>query len=216
MERDRQADRCGCSSKTGAAPVRLGEEELSRKAKLSIYWLVYVSTLNYGHELWAVTKRTRSPIQAAKMSFLRRVARLSLRERVRGWVSSVGLSLRDRVPSSDIRREFGVEPLLLRIERSQLWWFGHLIRTPPERLSLEVYEVRPTGRRPRGRPRTRWRDYISLLAYEHLRILQKELENVAGERKVWVSLLGLLPPRPKPRLCGWEWMDGNKNKKKAL
>jgi len=57
----------------------------------------------------------RLRIQAAKMSFLRRVA---------------GLSLRDRVRSSDIRRKLGVELLLLRVERSQLRWFGHLIRTP--------------------------------------------------------------------------------------
>jgi len=83
MERDGQADRCGCSSKTGAVPVRLGEEELSRKAKLSIYWSAYVPTLTYGHKLWVVTERTRSRIQAAEMSFLRRVAGLSLRDRVR-------------------------------------------------------------------------------------------------------------------------------------
>jgi len=105
------------------------------------------------------------------MSFLRRVA---------------GLSLRERVGSSDIRRELGVEPLLLRVERSQLRWFGHLIRTPPGRLPLEVFQAPPTGRRPRGRPRTRWRDYISQLAWERLGIPQNELENVAGEREVWV------------------------------
>jgi len=28
--------------------------------------------------------------------------------------------------------------------------------------------ARPTGRRPRGRPRTRWRDYVSRLAWERL------------------------------------------------
>ena len=50
------------------------KKELSRKAKLSIYRSVYVPTLTYGHELWVVTERTRSQIQAAKMSFLRRVA----------------------------------------------------------------------------------------------------------------------------------------------
>ena len=98
------------------------------------------------------------------MSFLRRVA---------------GLSLRDKVRSSDIRRELGVEPLLLRVQRSQLRWFGHLIRMPPGRLPLEVFQARPTGRRPRGRPRTRWRDYISLLAWERLGIPQEELESVA-------------------------------------
>ena len=161
----------------------LVKRELSRKAKLSIYWSVYVPTLTYGHELWVVTERTRSRIQAAEMSFLRRVA---------------GLSLRDRVRSSDIRRELGVESLLLRVERSQLRWFGHLIRMPPGRLPLEVFQARPTGRRPRGRPRTRWRDYISRLAWERLGVPQNELESVAGEREAWVGLLGQLPLRPDP------------------
>ncbi|KAK3554499.1 hypothetical protein QTP70_024405, partial [Hemibagrus guttatus] len=49
------------------------KKELSRKAKLSIYQSVYVPTLTYGHELWVMTKRIRSRIQAAEMSFLRRV-----------------------------------------------------------------------------------------------------------------------------------------------
>uniref|UniRef100_A0A3Q3WHL4 Uncharacterized protein n=1 Tax=Mola mola TaxID=94237 RepID=A0A3Q3WHL4_MOLML len=33
--------------------------------------------------------------------------------------------------SLDIRGELGVKPLLFRIERSQLRWFGHLVRMPP-------------------------------------------------------------------------------------
>ena len=63
-----------------------------------------------------------------------------------GW-----LSLGDRVRSSDIQRELGVEPLLLHVERGQLRWFGHLIRMPPGRLPLEVFRAHPTGKRPQGR-----------------------------------------------------------------
>ncbi|TWW67224.1 hypothetical protein D4764_02G0002650 [Takifugu flavidus] len=96
------------------------KKELSRKAKLSIYRSIYVSILTYGHQRWVMTERTRSRIQAAEMSFLRRVA---------------GLSLRDRVRSSDIREELGVELLLLHIERSELGWLGHLARMPSGRLS---------------------------------------------------------------------------------
>ncbi|TWW74590.1 hypothetical protein D4764_14G0005930 [Takifugu flavidus] len=114
------------------------------------------------------------------MSFLHRVARLSLRDRVR---------------SSDIREELGVEPLLLHIERSQSGWLGHLARMPSGRLPLEVFRTCPT-RRPRGRPRTRWRDYISRLAWERLGVPPEELMEVAWERAVWASLLKLLPPRP--------------------
>jgi len=78
------------------------KRELSRKPKLSIYRSIYISTLTYGHKLWVVTERTTFWIQAAETSFLRKVARFSLRDRVR---------------SSDIRRELGVEPLLLCIKR---------------------------------------------------------------------------------------------------
>ncbi|KAK7916392.1 hypothetical protein WMY93_012153 [Mugilogobius chulae] len=157
------------------------KKELSRKAKLSIYRSIYVPTLTYGHELWVMTERTRSRIQAVEMSFLRRVA---------------GRSLRDRVRSSVTREELGVEPLLLHVERSQLRWLGHLFRMPPGRLPGEVFRACPTGRRPRGRPRTRWRDYVSRLAWERLGIPPEELAEVCGDREVWASLLGLLPPRP--------------------
>ncbi|KAK0147969.1 putative uncharacterized transposon-derived protein F52C9.6 [Merluccius polli] len=157
--------------------------ELSRKAKLSIYQSIYVPALTYGHELWEMTERTRSRVQAAEMSFLRRVA---------------GLSLRDRVRSSSSGRSSELDLLLLCIERSQMRWLGHLVRMPPGRLPGEVFRAHPTGRRPRGRPRTRWRDYVSRLAWERLGIPQEELDEVAGEREVWASLLRLLPPRPDP------------------
>ncbi|XDV14816.1 hypothetical protein PO909_014999 [Leuciscus waleckii] len=57
------------------------KKELSCKAKLSIYQSIYVPTLTYSHELWVMTERTRSWIQVAKMSFLRRMAGRSLRDR---------------------------------------------------------------------------------------------------------------------------------------
>ncbi|TWW74447.1 R2DM Retrovirus-related Pol polyprotein from type II retrotransposable element [Takifugu flavidus] len=105
---------------------------------------------------------------------------------------------KDRVRSSAIREELGVEPLLLRVERSQMRWLGHLVRMPPGRLPGEVFRACPSGRRPPGRPRTRWREYVSRPVWERLGIPPDELEEVAGEREVWASLLRLLPPRPDP------------------
>ncbi|TWW64971.1 hypothetical protein D4764_22G0006180 [Takifugu flavidus] len=154
---EREIDR-----RIGAASAK----ELSRKAKLSIYRSIYVPILTYGHQRWVMTERTRSRIQAAEMSFLRRVA---------------GLSLRDRVRSSDMREELGVEPLLLHIERSQLGWLGHLARMPSGRFPLEVFRTWSTGRGPCGRPRTRWRDYISRLAWEQLGVPPEELMEVTGK-----------------------------------
>ncbi|KAK3546351.1 hypothetical protein QTP70_025761, partial [Hemibagrus guttatus] len=139
------------------------KKELSRKAKLSIYQSIYVPTLTYGHELWVMTERVRSRIQAAE-----RVA---------------GCSHRDRVRSSVTWEELGVEPLLLHIERGQLRWLGHLFRMPPGRLPGEVFRACPTGKRPWGRPRTRWRDYVFQLAWERLGVPPEELEDVTRERE---------------------------------
>ncbi|KAK3568661.1 hypothetical protein QTP86_011459 [Hemibagrus guttatus] len=105
------------------------KKELSQKAKLSIYQSIYVPTLTY--ELWVMTERVRSRIQAAEMSFLCRVA---------------GRSLRDRVRSSVTWEELGVEPLLLHIERGQLRWLGHLFWMPLGRLPGEVFRACPTGK----------------------------------------------------------------------
>ncbi|TWW74533.1 hypothetical protein D4764_14G0005360 [Takifugu flavidus] len=93
-----------------SAPVRSGEERAEPNGEALD---LPVPTLTYGQELWVMTERTRSRIQAAEMSFLSRVA---------------GLSLRDRVRCSAIREELRVEPLLLHIKRSQMRWLGHLVR----------------------------------------------------------------------------------------
>ena len=65
-ELDRRID---VSSTMDAIPVRSGEEGAESEAKLSIYQSVYAPTLTYGHELWVMTKRTRSLTQATEMSF---------------------------------------------------------------------------------------------------------------------------------------------------
>ncbi len=65
-----------------------------------------------------------SLIQVAKMSFLGCVA---------------GLTLRDRVRSSDIRDELIAEPLLL--EMYKLGRFGYLIRMPPGCFPVEVFQA---------------------------------------------------------------------------
>ncbi|KAK3553016.1 hypothetical protein QTP86_031158, partial [Hemibagrus guttatus] len=150
------------------------KKELSWKAKLSNYQSIYVPTLTYGHELWVMTERVRSWIQAAEMSFFRR---------------AVGRSLRDRVRSSVTREELRVEPLLLHIERGQLRWLGHLFWMPPGCLPGEVFRACPNGKRPRGTPRTRWRDYVSRLAWERLGVPPEELEEVSGEREGTASVL---------------------------
>ncbi|TWW77623.1 hypothetical protein D4764_12G0010130 [Takifugu flavidus] len=121
------------------------------------------------------------------MSFLCRVA---------------GLSLRDRVRSSAIREELGVEPLLLRVERSQIRWLGLLVRMPPGRLPGEVFRAFLSGTRPPGRPRTRWRDYVSRLAAAPATRPRITVEDgMVWYGMVWYGM-DLLPPPSSPPSTG--------------
>ena len=81
------------------------KQELSTKAKLSIFRSTFVPILTYGHECWVITERVRSRVQADEIGFLQKVR---------------GLSLLDKIKSTDIRQSLNIEPLLIRIERSQL------------------------------------------------------------------------------------------------
>lgn len=62
----------------------------------------------------------------------------------------------------------------------------------------KVFRACPTGKRPHGKPRKRWRDYASELAWRHLGVPPEQLEEVCVHWEVRASLLRLLPSRPSP------------------
>ena len=73
------------------------------------------------------------------------------------------LSLLDKVKSTDIRQSLNIEPLLLRIERSELCWYGHVTRMSHERTRKLLMDALLSGQRPKGQPKTRWRNYVENL-----------------------------------------------------
>ena len=95
-----------------------------------------------------------------------------------------------------VRESLNIESLLLRLERSQLRWYGHVTRMSQERTAKKLLCSTLIGRRPRGRPRTRWRDYVEDLSWSRLGIPAKHLSFVAEDRDAWRLQLALLPPRP--------------------
>ena len=129
-----------------------------------------------------MNEKVRSRVQAAEMGFLRRIG---------------GLTLLDKVKSADIRKSLNIKSLLLRLGRSRLRWYGHVTRVFQERTAQNLLCSTPIGRRPRGRPRTRWRDYVEDLSWFRLGIIPAEhLSFVAEDRDAWRLQLELLPPRP--------------------
>ena len=146
------------------------KRELCTKAKLSIFRSVYVRILTYGHECWIMNEKVRPLVQAAEMGLLRRIS---------------GLTVLDKVKSADIRECLNIESLLLRVERSQLRWYGHVTRMSQERTAKQLFCAAPISRRPRGRPRTRWRDYVEDLSWSRFGIPAEHLSFVAEDRDAW-------------------------------
>src|SRR5699024_12583878 len=90
--------------------------------------------------------------------------------------------------SSDLRREaINVEPLLLWVEKSQLRWRGHVERMSSERLVKQIFEAEPEGRRPVGRPKTRWKDKSDALI-RRADFDPREAATMAENRTGWREL----------------------------
>ena len=164
------------------------KRELSKKANHSIFKTVFVPILTYGNESWVMTERVRSQVQASEMRFLRRIE---------------GVTLFNKVFSSEIRKSLNIEPLLLRIERSQLRWLGYVSRMPQERLPKQALLAKANGRRPVGQPRTRWTNYIEDLGWNRLGLRPSKMMDVMEDREVWRLNLKLLPPQPSRKSGQW-------------
>ena len=77
--------------------------------------------------------------------------------------------------------------------------FSHVSRMPNERLLKQVLLAKPTGKPPRFRPKARWSNCISDLAWSRLGVEPAtELPEIAVDREVFHVLLWMLPGQPHP------------------
>ena len=82
----------------------------------------------HGHEYRTMTEKVRSQVQASEMRFLQRIEEVTLF---------------NMVSSSEIKKSLNIVPLLLRVDRFQLRWFGHVSRTPQKKLPKQVLAYFP-------------------------------------------------------------------------
>ena len=110
-----------------------------------MYKAYYVPVMKYAAEIWTMTQRDESRVQAAEMKFLR---------------SMVQKTRRDRVRNEDIRKELGIQKLNDKLEQNRLRWFGHVKRMNEVRLPRQAMERGMSGKRGRGRPRMPWMESV--------------------------------------------------------
>ena len=66
---------------------------------------------------------------------------------------------------------------------------------PQARLSKQALIAKANGKRPVGRPRARWTNYIKDLGWNRLGLQLSEMMDVMEDREVWRHNNELLPPQ---------------------
>ena len=160
----------------------LKNQNVPLQAKRVIFESILTPILTYGAECWTTTTVTRSRIQAAEMKPLR---------------TMIGKSRRDRIRNEHIRERIGVSSIRNKIEKTQLRWLGHLERMEEGRVARRCWEWRPVGRRPRGRPKKRWKDEVEEVLERHRfpNITQLRREGQFADRDEWRRRLHQLTGR---------------------
>lgn len=89
------------------------DKRVPRKLKVKLYKTVIRPVLLYGAEIWTLKKKYKQLLETTEMRMLRRIKRVTIRNRVR---------------SRDIRQELRVKGMVEVARQSRLTWYGHLMR----------------------------------------------------------------------------------------
>ncbi len=157
------------------------DKNISFKTKLVLYKVIVQSALLYGYETWAVTEVDAQKLEVFQMRCLRRLC---------------GLSLKDRVPNTQIRATCNIPPILSLIRFRRLRWLGHTGRMDDSRLPLQLLFSSMPGTGAWGRPLKRWNDYVR----DDLEIVGEPYNwwRKCKDRGLWRKTIKLLLDVPSP------------------
>ena len=131
---------------------------------------IFVPTLCYESQTWALNARHVRRITTCEMKCLRKAANKTRRDRIR---------------NEDVRKSVGLKPVIDFIDRQRVKWFGHLVRMPPNQPALRAYMRGGNGVRSRGRPRNRWIDNVNSIFRDN-GLTPFQATQLAKERKLYL------------------------------
>lgn len=102
------------------------QKRRQRRQQRQVYKVIVVPSLSYRSELWTPLKKHQSQFEAANMRFLRKTA---------------GKSKYNKVRNEEIREIINQESMTLKLKKTQLNWFGHVMRMNLNRLTRKILET---------------------------------------------------------------------------
>lgn len=142
---------------------------VSTKTKTKLYTTLVVPVLLYGAECWTLRKEDERRILVAEMSWLRRIA---------------GRTRRDRIRNEVTREELGQrETLIDKIRKRRLTWFGHVTRMDSERLPARALFCQVKGTRSQGRQTKTWMDNVRQDLKERNMDMRMAMDTIADRGK---------------------------------
>lgn len=158
----------------------LGHKNIDIDVKMKIHNAITVPTITYAAENWTIGKKDEAKINAIEMKHLRRIA---------------GKTKWDRIKNEDIRKITKQEPIMERINKKQLNWYGHIVRMKPDRIARKLMEAGNINKKRRGRPRRKWIDQIRELGTQREKTLE-EMRGMAKSRRQWKEFVQGGPESP--------------------
>ena len=156
---------------------------ISDSTKIRIFKASVQSILLYGAETWPLSDTLAKRLTGFDNRAQRRV--LDVR-----WQA--------RMTNEQVRSRSHQPPLQRVLAQRRLRWFGHVLRMPeehPTHVALRFAPGLDGWRRPRGRPRTRWRDVVD----DDLRdidVRDDAVQQLAQDRSAWRNLVSVVASTP--------------------
>jgi len=63
-------------------------------------------------------------------------------------------------PSKELRERLGIDDIILILQQTRLWWYGHVLRKEDTGWVKKCMEYEVEGSKPRGRPKRTWREVV--------------------------------------------------------
>ncbi|CAE1314775.1 unnamed protein product [Acanthosepion pharaonis] len=125
-----------------------------------------VPTLLYGYECWTLYRRQIKLLEIFHIRCLQRILRIT-------W--------KDKIPHTEVLQRAEVVNIEAIIRQRLLRWVGHVRMSGSRLAKIVFYGELEIGRRPRGDPKKRFRDYIKRVLVS-CNIDPTQVENLAKDR----------------------------------